>query len=78
MGLILTTFLLISLISYILLMIGTIINEIVSPYKLNFFYTHWIVGRLTGLWELDVFVDTAIVAFIVGFLASLWVYKRLK
>ncbi len=78
MGLRLTAFLVVYLITYISLMIGTIINEILLPYKANFFYTHWILGRLTGLWEYDFIIDIGIVSLAIGLLATLWVHRRLS
>lgn len=78
MGLRLTVFLTISLVIFVSLMIGTILNEVLTDSKLNFFYTHWILGRLTGLWEYDFIVDTSIVSFSIGLLAALWVHRRLK
>ncbi|RMF31068.1 MAG: hypothetical protein D6752_02915 [Candidatus Nitrosothermus koennekii] len=78
MGLRITTFLTVSLVTFIVLMIGTVVNEVLLPYKANFFYTHWILGRLTGLWEYDFLVDISIVSFAIGALAMLWVHRRLS
>ena len=78
MGLRFTAFWLVSLLSYVILMTGTVINEVLMPFKANFFYTHWILGRLTGLWELDVFVDTMLVSIAIGLLAVLWVNIKLR
>ncbi len=77
MGLILTTFLVISLVTFIVLLIGTIVNELLSL-KSNFFYTHWLLGRLTGLWQYDFLVDISIVAFCIGAVAALWVHRKLR
>ncbi|MEM4275083.1 MAG: hypothetical protein QXK74_02200 [Candidatus Nitrosocaldaceae archaeon] len=77
MGLRLVAFILVTFLSFIILMIGTVLNELISPYKINFFYTHWIVGRLTGLWDYDFIVDTALVSLCIGLLAVLWVHRRL-
>ena len=77
MGLRLTAFLTISLVTFIALLIGTIVNEVLSL-KSNFFYTHWILGRLTGLWQYDFLVDISIVSFGIGALAALWVHRRLS
>jgi hypothetical protein len=77
MGLRLLAFLIISLVTFIALLIGTIINELLSL-KSNFFYTHWILGRITGLWQYDFLVDISIVAFCIGALAALWVHRKLR
>ncbi len=78
MGLRVLTFLIVMSITFIVLMTGTVLNEIISPYKFNFFYTHWLLGRLTGLWEYDFIVDTFIVSSIIAIIAMLWVHRRLS
>ncbi len=78
MGLRLLTFLIVMFITFIILMIGTVLNELISPYKFNFFYTHWILGRLTGLWEYDFIVDTFMVSTLIALIATLWVHRRLR
>ena len=68
-------YLLFSLLVFVLL---TILNGIVSmlfPNTFNFHNTHWILGRLTGLYSLDFVFDIGISAFAIGFvLSARWLY----
>jgi len=45
------------------------------PNIFNFHNTHWILGRLTGLYSLDFIFDISISALAIGFaLSARWLY----
>lgn len=68
-------YLLFSLLAFILL---SIVNGMISmfiPNLPNFHNTHWILGRLTGLYALDYIFDMGISALIIGIMLSArWLY----
>jgi hypothetical protein len=72
---ILKIYLLFSLLSFVLLIILNGIVSMLFPNIFNFHNTHWILGRLTGLYSLDFIFDISISALAIGFvLSARWLY----
>lgn len=56
-----------------------IVNGIVSmllPLEYNFHHTHWILGRLTGLYEYDFLVDMLLVSFAAALVILIYFMTR--
>lgn len=60
-----------SLFFFIIIAVVNGLVVMLMPASYNFHYTHWVFGRLTGLWEYDVLVDMGIAALGAGFILFL-------
>ncbi|MFQ5941597.1 MAG: hypothetical protein ACE5KA_07875 [Nitrososphaerales archaeon] len=56
----LVIYLLLSLFFFIVIAMINGLIAMLIPTNYGFHYTHWILGRLTGLWEYDFLVDIGI------------------
>lgn len=60
--------LLFSLFFFIVIVITNGLISMLVPWNFNFHHTHWIFGKLTGLWGLDFLVDIGITSIALGFI----------
>lgn len=59
--------LLFSLFFFVILVIANGLIAMLIPTSYNFHHTHWIIGRLTGLWGFDFLFDIGITSLLIGF-----------
>ncbi len=75
MGLPIRIYLLLSLPTFLIIVLINSIISMIAPDAPNFHYTHWILGRLTGLWSIDFIVDMLVTAFGIGFILTIvWIH----
>ncbi|MCS6768407.1 MAG: hypothetical protein RMJ59_04845 [Candidatus Nitrosocaldus sp.] len=75
MGLLLRIYLLLSMLAYAIIVLVNGIMAMLFPSLPNFHYTHWILGRLTGLWSIDFIVDMLLVALGLGLMLTIaWMH----
>lgn len=75
MGLLLRMYLLLSLLAFIVIVLVNGMLSMMMPEGPNFHYTHWILGRLTGLWSMDFVLDMLVTAFGVGLVLTIaWMH----